>query len=226
MRFASIAAEIRACRICRDAPRGPPLPHEPRPVFQGLPSARLLIAGQAPGARVHASGRPYTDPSGHRLRAWMGVDEATFYDPDRVAIVPMGLCFPGYDGKGGDLPPRRECVSVWHDRLMAFFPEIELVLAIGLYAQRYHLARLGLSKHLKPRLTDTIAGWRAIYDGGSRPRVLVMPHPSWRNTGWLKRHSWFDGDVVPVLRAEIARLVGSSSRVDFPFAAPSPILPA
>lgn len=205
--FDSLAAEIRACRVCLDRPSGRPLPHAPRPVFRGQRSARILVAGQAPGTRVHASGMPFTDPSGVRLRAWMGVDEATFYDAARIAVVPMGFCFPGQDAKGGDLPPRRECAPLWHDRLMPHFAELDLVLAIGAYAHRYHLARLGLAAHLRSTLTETLSGWAGIYASSRAPRVLVLPHPSWRNTGWLKRNPWFEAELVPVLRAEVARLL-------------------
>ncbi|MGQ3361105.1 MAG: uracil-DNA glycosylase family protein [Phreatobacter sp.] len=195
---------IAACRICVERPRGAPLPHEPRPVAWPSATARILIAGQAPGTRVHASGRPFTDPSGDRLRSWMGVDEATFYDRSRVAIVPMGFCFPGLDAKGSDLPPRRECREAWHDRLMAAMPAVDLVLAIGATAHAYHLGRLGLG-HLAGRtLTETVAAWRSIRAAGDRPAVFVLPHPSWRNSGWLKRHPWFDAELLPVLRGEVA----------------------
>lgn len=198
---------IAACRICVETPRGTPLPHEPRPVAWPSATARILIAGQAPGTRVHASGRPFTDPSGDRLRAWMGIDAATFYDRDRIAIVPMGFCFPGHDAKGGDLPPRRECRAAWHDRLMAAMPQIDLVLAVGATAQAYHLDRLGLGGLRRPSLTETVANWRAILEAGAIPAVFAMPHPSWRNSGWLKRHPWFDSDLLPVLRAAVRQRV-------------------
>lgn len=194
---------IAACRICVERPRGAPLPHEPRPVAWPSATARILIAGQAPGTRVHASGRPFTDPSGDRLRAWMGIDAATFYNRDRIAIVPMGFCFPGHDAKGGDLPPRRECRAAWHDRLMAAMPQLDLVLAVGATAQAYHLDRLGLGGLRRPLLTQTVANWRAIAGAGTSPAVLVLPHPSWRNSGWLKRHPWFDSELLPVLRAAV-----------------------
>jgi uracil-DNA glycosylase len=205
--FEALSAEIRACRVCLDSPAGRALPHAPRPVFRGQPTARILVAGQAPGTRVHASGMPFTDPSGVRLRAWMGIDEAVFYDAERIAVVPMGFCFPGQDAKGGDLPPRRECAPTWHDRLMPHFRALGLVLAIGAYAHGYHLRRLGLAAHLRPSLTETLSGWRAIFEASAHPRVLVLPHPSWRNTGWLKRNPWFEAELVPVLRAEVARLL-------------------
>lgn len=199
-----VLAELRACRICRDEPTYlPRLPHEPRPVIQAEASARLLIASQAPGTRVHASGRPFTDRSGDRLRDWLGLDHARFYDASRVAIVPMGHCFPGLDGKGGDLPPRRECAPAWRSRVLAGLPEIELVLVIGRYAQAWHLGQKAAAD-----LTATVADWRNIFAGERRPRVLPLPHPSWRNNGWLRKNPWFETELVPVLRAEVARLVG------------------
>src|SRR5215213_4660518 len=139
--FDVLAASLRACRVCRDAPRhGGPLPHEPKPILQGSATARLYIASQAPGTRAHASGVPFRDPSGVRLRHWLDLDEATFYDPSRVAIVPMGSCFPGQDRKGGDLPPRRECAPEWRGPLFRALPDLELILLIGQYAQAWHLA--------------------------------------------------------------------------------------
>lgn len=203
--LADLSSAIAACRICRDTPRGAPLPHEPRPVAWPSATARILVAGQAPGIRVHASGKPFTDPSGDRLRAWMGLDEEVFYDRARVAIVPMGFCFPGHDAKGGDLPPRRECRHAWHDRLMAAMPVIDLVLAIGATAQAYHLERLGLRAHLRPRLGETVRSWRTIFEASAAPRILVLPHPSWRNSGWLNRNPWFTAELLPVLREEIER---------------------
>jgi len=195
---------ISVCRICVEAPRGAPLPHEPRPVAWPSATARILVAGQAPGTRVHASGRPFTDPSGDRLRDWMGVDEATFYDRGRIAIVPMGFCFPGHDAKGGDLPPRRECRLAWHDRLMAAMPQVDLVLAIGAKAQAYHLERLGLGALHRRSLTETVVGWRGIVDASDAPLVFALPHPSWRNSGWLKRHAWFALELLPTLRQAVA----------------------
>ncbi|MGO4740782.1 uracil-DNA glycosylase family protein [Bosea sp. 2KB_26] len=201
--LASVLQELAACRICRDEPRfQPPLPHEPRPVIQASSTARLCIAGQAPGTRVHASGKPFTDPSGVRLRQWLGLDEAAFYDAARVAVVPMGHCFPGLDAQGGDLPPRRECAPIWRTRVLAAMPQIELVLAIGRYAQAWHLgAKAGTN------LSATVADWRAILAEPRRPRVLPLPHPSWRNNAWLKRNLWFEAELLPVLREEVARLL-------------------
>lgn len=202
--LAALAKGIRACRICRDAPRyGPPLEHEPRPVFQVSPSARLCIAGQAPGVRVHASGRPYTDPSGVRLRAWLGIEEKIFYDPKVIAIAPMGFCFPGYDANGGDLPPRRECAELWRERLLALLPNLELILLIGQYAQRWHLG----AKTAGKSLSDTVGSWRDVYRPSDHPRLIPLPHPSWRNNAWLKRNPWFEAELLPVLRADVARVV-------------------
>jgi uracil-DNA glycosylase len=181
-----VLARLRACRICRDAPRyGAALPHEPRPVIQAGSTARLCIASQAPGTRVHASGRPFTDASGVRLRSWLGMTEEVFYDPHRVAIIPMGSCFPGQDAKGGDLPPRRECAETWRSRILAALPDLELVLVIGQYAQTWHLG-----EDFRGALTGTVARWREIFDSPRRPRALPLPHPSWRNSGWLRKHTW------------------------------------
>ncbi|KPF72546.1 uracil-DNA glycosylase [Bosea sp. AAP35] len=198
-----VLRDLRACRVCREAPLyRPPLPHEPRPVIQAAATARLCLAGQAPGTRVHASGRPFTDPSGVRLRRWLGLDEAAFYDAAKVAIVPMGHCFPGLDAKGGDLPPRRECAPLWRPRVFAALPAVELVLAIGRHAQLWHLgAQAGAT------LSETMTNWREILDRPAWPRILPLPHPSWRNTMWLKRNPWFENELVPVLKREVARLM-------------------
>jgi uracil-DNA glycosylase len=197
-----LVAEIRACRHCRDHPDGLPLPHEPRPVLRVSPTARIGVFGQAPGTRVHASGMPFTDPSGVRLRAWMGVTDDEFYDESRIAIVPMGFCFPGLDAKGGDRPPRRECAPLWRARLMAALPALELILLVGQYAQRWHLggdARAGL--------TDTVQRWREITGRLDRPVLVPLPHPSWRNNGWIRRNPWLEAELLPWLRAAVrARL--------------------
>ena len=195
--LAALAARIRACRICRDAPLGKPLPHEPRPVVVASSRARVLIAGQAPGTKVHASGIPFDDRSGDRLRDWMGVTREQFYDAGNFAIVPMGFCFPGLDANGGDRPPRRECPPAWRAPLLALMPQVELVLAVGSYAQAWHMGR-------RAPLTETVAGWRDALAGDAGPRVLPLPHPSWRNTAWLKRNPWFEAELLPVLRHEIA----------------------
>ena len=202
--FSQLLSQITGCAICRDKPTGMPLPHAPRPVLRGLPSARIAICGQAPGTRVHASGIPFTDPSGDRLRAWMDVSEMTFYDERVVAIVPMGFCFPGLDAKGGDLPPRRECAPAWRERVFDQLPNIELILAIGQYAQRWHLG-----KRARKSLTQTVTAWRELVDDKSAGTTTwPLPHPSWRNNAWLKRNPWFADELLPALRAEIARIVG------------------
>jgi len=203
----AVLAQIRACRVCREMPAGRPLPHDPRPVLHVGASARLLIASQAPGTKVHASGRSFDDASGDRLRAWLGLDRETFYDESRVAIAAMGFCFPGQDEKGGDLPPRRECGKVWHDRLFAARPEFELIVAVGSAAQNYHLKRLGLARFASLSLTERVMRWREILSEGGPTKLFLLPHPSWRNTGWLKRHPWFEAELVPVLRAEVAARV-------------------
>ena len=201
--LARLLGDIRACRLCRDAPRFfPGLPHEPKPVLRASATARLCVAGQAPGTRVHGSGVPFSDPSGVRLRQWMGVLDAEFYDETRIAIVPMGFCFPGLDDKGGDLPPRKECARTWHDKVFAALPNIELVLAVGRYAHAYHLKGAE-----RKSLTETMRAWREVYEPCAARRVLPLPHPSWRNTAWLKRNPWFETDLLPVLRAEVRALV-------------------
>ena len=188
-----LLTEIRACRICEAH-----LPHRPRPVLQASATARLLLVGQAPGRKVHASGVPFDDVSGDRLRAWLGIDRATFYDARRVAIVPMGFCFPG-SGKSGDLPPRPECAPAWHGRLLPQLKQVRLTLAIGVYAQ---VGVLGDARGLS--LTETVLDWRAHLARG----VLPLPHPSPRNRAWLVRNGWFEGEVVPVLRERVVAVLG------------------
>jgi uracil-DNA glycosylase len=202
----ALAAEIRACRVCRDAPIGAALPHEPRPVLVVSSRAKILIAGQAPGTRVHATGIPFNDPSGDRLRDWLGVDRDRFYDADTFAILPMGFCFPGLDAAGGDMPPRRECAPLWRARLMAAMPQIELVLAVGLHAQAWHL---GAARSAS--LTETVRDWRSVFAASTTPAMLPLPHPSWRNSGWLKRNPWFGTEFLPFLKEEIARRVGADN---------------
>lgn len=199
-----LLSRIARCRICVDTPSAgkSPLPHEPRPVVQASRQARLVIAGQAPGTRVHNTGIPFNDPSGDRLREWMGVDRKIFYDQERIAIVPMGFCFPGLDAKGGDLPPRKECAPAWREHVFAALPNAEFVLVIGLYAQAWHLAA-----NRRKNLTETVAAWRELAALPVRPRVLPLPHPSWRNNVWLRRNSWFEAELVPYLQAEVKRLV-------------------
>ncbi|XSG81170.1 MAG: uracil-DNA glycosylase family protein [Methyloligella sp. ZOD6] len=201
-----LLSEIRQCRYCVETPARRPLPHEPRPVLRASATARLAVCGQAPGTRVHASGKPFTDPSGNRLRDWMGVTPEEFYDERRVAIVPMGFCFPGQDAKGGDLPPRRECSALWHDRVFDALPRLELILAVGSYAQTWHL-KASAGKTLQ----ETVRNWRKYLHRAEGPRVLPLPHPSWRNNGWLKRNPWFEAELLPVLRQEVRALLSCSN---------------
>ncbi|KQT86181.1 uracil-DNA glycosylase family protein [Aurantimonas sp. Leaf443] len=199
----ALARRIRGCTLCRDAPLGRPLPIPPNPILSLSGTARLLVAGQAPGNLADRSSKPFNDPSGMRLRDWMGIGPEIFYDPSRVAILPMGFCFPGPDGKGGDRPPRRECAMTWHDRVMAALPQVDLVLAIGLHAQRYHLGA-----DARPSLTATVEDWRALVDRpGRRPAVLPLPHPSWRNNAWIKRHPFFEAELLPALKLWVATLI-------------------
>lgn len=198
----SVLAAIRACRHCVEAPEGKPLPHEARPVLRASATARLAVCSQAPGTKVHASGTPFTDRSGDRLREWMGVSSEEFYDEARIAIVPMGFCFPGQDANGADLPPRRECAVLWHRNLFAALPQIELVLAVGSYAQAFHLGDAAGTT-----LQETMRGWRQHLRRRRRPRVLPLPHPSWRNNGWLNDNPWFEKELLPVLRCEVRALL-------------------
>ena len=190
--LAKLVGEIRRCQACAGH-----LPFGPRPVLQVAATARLLICGQAPGTKVHATGLPFNDPSGDRLRKWMGVDRATFYDSRRVAIVPMGFCYPGRDVRGGDKPPRSECAPLWRPRLLPLLERVELTLLVGSYAQAWYLG-----DRRKRDLTATVRAWREFL-----PDYLPLPHPSWRNTGWLRRHPWFENEVVPYLQREVRRLV-------------------
>lgn len=187
-----LLAEIRRCQECRDH-----LPLGPRPVLAAAPRARILIVGQAPGRRVHESGVPWDDPSGVRLRAWLGVDAATFYDSRRFAIVPMGFCYPG-TGSGGDLPPRPECAPLWHRPILERLPAVRLTLLLSRYA---HAAYLGDRR--KASLTETVRAFREY-----TPRHLPLPHPSPRNNRWLKRNPWFETEVLPWLRRRVRRLLG------------------
>ena len=185
-------AAARACRVCEAH-----LPLGPRPILRVTASARLLIVGQAPGTRVHATGIPWNDPSGDRLRQWLGLDRKTFYDDGRVAIMPMGFCFPGQTDKGADRPPRPECAPLWQPRLRPLMPAVQLTLLVGQYAQRYYLGT-----RRKGSLTETVAAWRDFL-----PDFLPLPHPSWRNNGWLKKYPWFAEELLPALRSRVARLM-------------------
>ncbi|WP_430431832.1 uracil-DNA glycosylase family protein [Oceanicaulis sp.] len=192
--FEQLKAQIRACRVCQ-----PHLDHPVRPVVRGEASAVIRIIGQAPGTRVQLSGMPFTDPSGDRLRDWMGVSEAEFYDARAIAITPMGFCFPGLDAKGSDKPPRRECPPLWQDRAGAALGDVKLTLLVGAHAQRWHLGS-GAAK----TLTETVKQWRLHL-----PDYVALPHPSWRNTGWLKRNPWFENEVLPELKARVRKMLNS-----------------
>lgn len=196
----ALLGEIRACRLCRDAPAGKALPHEPRPVLRISKTARIGVFGQAPGTRVHASGKPFTDPSGVRLRQWMGISEDEFYDTTRVAILPMGFCFPGLDANGGDLPPRPECAAHWRARVMRELQALNIVLLVGGYAQAWHL-----KAEATKTVGGTVAQWRAITKKKARPQYWPLPHPSWRNSHWLKQNSWFESELVPALQKAVRR---------------------
>jgi uracil-DNA glycosylase len=193
----SLVASIRACRHCAENTPDRPLPHEPRPVLRVSTTARLAIAGQAPGTRVHATGLPFNDASGDRLRAWLALSPDEFYDETRVAIIPMGFCFPGQDSKGGDLPPRKECAELWRRPLFAHLPQLEMILLVGIYAQRWHLGAAA-----EKSLTETVRRWREI-GSTSKPVAIPLPHPSWRNNGWLRKNPWFEEELLPWMRGEI-----------------------
>jgi uracil-DNA glycosylase len=190
----AVLADIRACRACVGD-----LPHEPRPVVHVFPETRLLICGQAPGRRVHESGVPFTDPSGDRLRDWMGIDSDTFYGDRRIGVAPQAFCYPGTAPQGGDYPPPRRCATLWRPRLLEALPEVELTLLVGGYSQVWALGdRAGAT------MTATVAAWRDY-----APAILPMPHPSWRNTAWLGRNPWFDAEVVPWLRARVQGILSA-----------------
>ncbi|MFA7603977.1 MAG: uracil-DNA glycosylase family protein [Novosphingobium sp.] len=186
--LAALLAEVRACRVCEAA-----LGFPPRPVVQAGAGARILIVGQAPGSRVHASGVPWDDDSGDRLRGWLGIDHATFYDPEAVALVPMGLCYPG-KGQGGDLPPRRECAPLWHARLLARMPNLKLTLLVGRYAQAAYLPRA-----FRGSMTEAVRRHAEMPAG-----LFPLPHPAWRSRLWMAKHPWFEAEVLPALQARVA----------------------
>ena len=190
LHFRQTLAEVRSCTLCEAH-----LPLGPRPVLSANPGARLLIVGQAPGTRVHETGIPWNDPSGDRLRQWLGLDREAFYDPRRIAIVPIGFCYPGR-GKSGDLPPRPECAPQWHQRILSQLPDIQLTLLIGQYAQRYYLDRRYKT------LTETVKAWREY-----NPQYFPLAHPSPRNTYWLQRNPWFELELVPQLQQRVRLLL-------------------
>ena len=198
--LAALLAEVRACTLC-----APHLPHAPRPVLQASASARVLIVGQAPGRKVHETGVPFNDASGERLRDWLGVSRDTFYDPTRIALLPMGFCYPGTAG-GADLPPRPECAATWRARLLAQLPAVRLTILLGRYALDWHLraaagrqaaGRQATGRHAG-KVADIVARWR-----DTAPTVFPLPHPSPRNRLWCRRHPWFEAELLPVLRAQL-----------------------
>lgn len=188
----ALLAEIRACRICEAH-----LSHGVRPVLQASKTARICIIAQAPGIRVHETGLNFNDPSGDRLREWMGIGRDIFYDDAKIAVVGMGFCFPGYDAHGGDLPPRQECALAWHDRLFATLPKFDLTILIGTYAFNGHLkGRAGKT------VSETVGAWRDY-----APAIVPLPHPSWRNNAWLKKNPWFAAELLPYLRSRVKQVL-------------------
>jgi uracil-DNA glycosylase len=191
----TVQARLSDCTLCADRFAATATRHRPKPVVWFRPGARLLICSQAPGLRAHQSRTPFDDPSGDRLRDWLGLDRPAFYDKTRVAIVPMGFCFPGYDAKGSDLPPPAMCRQTWHEEVLNHVGAVPLKLVIGGYAQTYHLGT-------KAGVTETVRKWRDHW-----PNVLPLPHPSWRNTAWLRKNPWFEAEVLPALRARVQEVM-------------------
>ena len=192
--FTSLIAKVQSCTLCAKQ-----LPHGVRPVLQINPKAKILIAGQAPGAKVHATGVPFNDASGERLREWMGVSNEVFYDPAQIAILPMGFCYPG-KGPSGDLPPRPECAPTWRGDLLAQLPQLKLTLLVGQYAQAYHL------NQKKTTVTDTVRAWQSHW-----PNIVPLPHPSPRNNIWLSRNIWFERELLPMLKHQVAHILSEDS---------------
>ena len=188
--YSSLLSDVRACRICEAE-----LPFGPRPVLQLHPKARILIAGQAPGKKVHESGVPFDDASGNRLREWMGVTKEVFYDSEQVAILPMGFCYPG-TGKSGDLPPRRECEQEWRNQLLEQLSALEMTLVLGKFAQQYHFGKS------KSSLTELVKSWKTYW-----PNRVPLPHPSPRNNSWLRNNTWFEAELLPPLRKTISKIL-------------------
>lgn len=191
MTATDLRTEIAACRLCADRFAATATRHAPNPVIWFRPGARLLIASQAPGLRVHRANTPFWDRSGARLRDWLGLDETTFYDRDLVAILPSAFCFPGYSASGSDLPPPPVCWETWHDRALAHIGPVRLRVIVGGYAHRRHLG-------VRTGVTETVRNWRA-----HAPDTFVLPHPSWRNNAWLAKHPWFEAELLPALRARV-----------------------
>lgn len=188
--FLSLLTEVRACTLCEAH-----LPLGPRPVVQLHPQAKILIAGQAPGKKVHETGVPFNDPSGNRLREWLGVTNEEFYDAKKIALLPMGFCFPG-TGKSGDLPPRPECAVAWRKQLLEQLPNLEITLVLGKYAHDYHFPNKKLS------VTELVQSWRSYW-----PKVIPLPHPSPRNNLWLRRNPWFESELIPELQARVSEVL-------------------
>lgn len=193
MQLPELLEQVRACQLCSEQ-----LPLGPRPVVQASATARILIVGQAPGLKVHETGIPFNDPSGDRLRDWMGLDREQFYDPEQVAILPMGFCYPGR-GRSGDNPPRPECAPAWRQSLLDLLPNIEMTILAGRYAQEWHLGR-------SANLTERVRNWRAVW-----PEYVPIPHPSPRNNLWLRRNPWFEQELVPRLRQRVAQISAKNS---------------
>jgi uracil-DNA glycosylase len=200
-RLEDLSAALGACRLCAERFAATRTGHAPAPVVRLSARAPVMIASQAPGARAHASGLPFDDPSGDRLRVWLGVDRAAFYDRANFTIAPMAFCFPGYDAAGGDLPPPALCAATWRRRVLARMPGVRLTVLVGGYAQRWHLGTRSVG--------EAVARWREV-----GPAVVPLPHPSWRNTAWLKRHPWFEAELVPVLRARVAAALAGARQED------------
>ncbi len=190
--------DIQNCLLCRDRFAKTHTAHAPRPVIWAAKGARVLIAGQAPGAKVHQSGQPFTDQSGERLRQWLGIKADEFYDKSKFAIVPMAFCFPGYDANGSDLPPPRICSQTWHDRLIEELEQVQLRVLVGGYAHKWHLG-------VRSNMTESVSGWRDFM-----PDAFPLPHPSWRNTGWLKKNPWFEADLLPELRRRLREVLDAN----------------
>jgi uracil-DNA glycosylase len=197
----ALLSDIRACRACAGE-----FDHEPRPVLRVASETRLLICGQAPGRRVHESGIPFDDPSGDRLREWLGIDRDTFDGDPRIGVAPMAFCFPGTNPEGGDYPPPPRCAALWRYSLLSRLPKVELTLLVGSYAQRW-----ALRDTPKRSMTETVAAWRSY-----GPAVIPLPHPSWRSTVWLRRNPWFEQELAPYLRSRVAALLGDAAAVDEP----------
>lgn len=193
MQLAELLTDIRACRVCEAH-----LPLGPRPIVAAKPGARIILAGQAPGTRVHETGIPWNDRSGDRLRDWLEMDREIFYDASKLAIIPMGFCYPG-TGDRGDLPPRPECAPLWHERLLALLPEVKLTLAIGQYAIKYYLG-----KSRKKTLAETVKHWHTYIDQG----VIPLGHPSPRNIRWRQQNPWYEAEAIPAIRRKVWEVLG------------------